>query len=98
MKVKILDCLICDNKLVNVRLKQQNEKKNYVIEFNKNDLKPHSIWEKEDNFDKNNNKLIFNSNYDDSNLRINKNNDNNQDIVSESNNFYYNEGKIKDNK
>ena len=73
--------------------KKQNEpakdKKNYVIEFNKADLKPHLILEKDANARKKNISRMNNMN----NNKHETNNLNDQDIVRESNNFYYNEGK-----
>lgn len=82
-------------KLDNNQSKQLNEKKNYVIEFNKDDLRPHLILEKDINQNKKNNNENQNNYLDNSNIKknINQNYYNNQEIVSESNNFYYNEGK-----
>lgn len=69
--------------LVNKQDKSFKEKKNYVIEFNKIDLKPHLILEKDANANMPNNK---------NNSQNNINNQNNQENVRESDNFYCNEG------
>lgn len=73
--------------------------KNYVIEFNKADLKPHLILEKDAKAakqSKNNpqiNNIYTSNNNNNNNNHIINNNLSNQELVRESNNFYYNEGK-----
>jgi len=71
----------------------KTEKKNYVIEFNKADLKPHLILEKEaSNIKQKKNQY---EEYLLDNKLDNNNNITSQDLAKENNNFYFNEGNMK---